>query len=188
MRHLKPWDYKMMPWKNGQGSTLELVIDPPEAGLSGAPFNWRLSIADVAVSGAFSRYPGYERRIMLIDGKGMTLNAGFDGLYELTPFKPVAFSGDWNVTGRLTEGPVRDFNLMFARRKFKGTLETIDIAKALTLSADGGVAAFHLVRGAAKDIAEGDTLIMQHDETVEIAAATEGAIGIIARLQTTTRF
>jgi urease accessory protein UreE len=83
---------------------------------------------------------------------------------------------------------VRDFNLMFARRKFKGSLETIDITKALTLRADGGVAAFHLVRGEAKGIAEGDTLIMQDDETVEIAAATEGAIGILARLHTTTRF
>jgi hypothetical protein len=188
MRHLKPWDYKMMPWKNGQGSTLELVIEPPGAGLSGTPFLWRLSIATVAASGPFSRFPGYDRHIMLIEGNGMTINAGPHGIHELAPLRPVAFSGDWDVTGHLADGPVRDFNLMFARSKFKGSLDVVDLSATRGYCADGGMAALHFIKGGAKGVGEGDTLIMHGDETVTLYSAGADAVGILARLQMTTRF
>jgi hypothetical protein len=184
MRHLKPWDYRMMPWKNGQGSTLELVIDPPEAGLSGTPFLWRLSIATVSASGPFSRFPGYERHIMLIEGNGMTINANMDGLFELVPLKPVVFSGDWHVTGHLTDGPVRDFNLMFARAKLRGTLDVVNLAETQDVSADGGTVAVYFLEGSAEGYGEGDSLILSGDETIRLRSATDKAKLIVARLQT----
>lgn len=44
-------DYRNMPWKNGQGSTLELARSHGE-GLD--DFDWRVSIADVKTAGSFS--------------------------------------------------------------------------------------------------------------------------------------
>jgi environmental stress-induced protein Ves len=53
MRHLKHSDYRRMAWKNGKGTTTEIAVHPANAGLAGAPFEWRVSIADVPESGPF---------------------------------------------------------------------------------------------------------------------------------------
>ena len=50
IKTLRAADYPRMPWKNGGGSTLEIVKDAGK-GLEG--FGWRLSIADIAESGGF---------------------------------------------------------------------------------------------------------------------------------------
>src|SRR6188508_1501701 len=105
MRLLRPGDYRVMPWKNGGGSTTELAIFPADSGLSGSPFVWRVSIADVAADGPFSRFPGYDRHIMVVEGGGMVLDAGADGEIELSEaLVPASFSGDWSVEGRLLRG------------------------------------------------------------------------------------
>lgn len=115
-----------MPWKNGQGTTLEVAREPaPEDG-GGADFLWRLSIAEVAQSGEFSLFPGYDRTITLIEGAGMRL--AFAEAPEKTidrPFVPFDFSGDWHCRCTLLGGPVRDFNLMFDRRRARGGTEAL---------------------------------------------------------------
>jgi len=45
--------FRVMPWKNGLGSTTQFIIHPPEATLNDA-FEWRLSSAAVSASGARS--------------------------------------------------------------------------------------------------------------------------------------
>ena len=59
-----PGDYRLMPWKNGLGTTTEIAIHPAEADLAGQPFDWRVSMADVTTDGEFSRFPGYDRSIL----------------------------------------------------------------------------------------------------------------------------
>src|SRR5688500_2425780 len=44
-RHLTPANYRVMPWKNGQGTTTEIAAFPPGAGLE--TFVWRISMADI---------------------------------------------------------------------------------------------------------------------------------------------
>lgn len=182
MRHLRPWDYKMMPWKNGQGTTMELAIEPPDASLAGAPFLWRLSIADVRASGPFSRYPGYERRIMLIEGNGMTIDAGINGVVELERHCPVHFSGDWQVSGRLKDGPVRDLNLFFDRKRAAGTLEAVHLSARRDIAADGDTVAIHVLQGWVKGYAAGDTLILAGDETMTLEPSPSGAVCAVARI------
>jgi len=58
-------DYRAMAWKNGQGMTREIAREPGDG-----DFLWRLSIAEVAASGDFSLFPGYDRTITLIEGAG----------------------------------------------------------------------------------------------------------------------
>ena len=54
----KPEDFITMPWRNGLGSTIELVKH-----WSGDSFQWRLSMADVTQDGAFSDFSGYDRSL-----------------------------------------------------------------------------------------------------------------------------
>jgi len=140
MKIIRASDIRAMPWKNGGGMTSEIAIYPEDSQVAGS-FLWRASIADVNADGPFSRFPGYDRHIMLIAGGGMTLDLGERGLVDVGErFQPRFFSGDWEVFGRLRAGPVRDFNLMVRRDSATGTLDVQTIknktnfgSKAMTL-------------------------------------------------------
>jgi len=113
---LGPGDYRLMPWKNGLGTTTEIAIHPPGAGLAGQPFDWRVSMAAVTADGEFSRFPGYERSILVAEGAGMELDFDAAPTARLDyPGAMTEFSGDWCTRSRLLDGPVRDFNVMTAR-------------------------------------------------------------------------
>jgi hypothetical protein len=114
-RKLGPGEYREMPWKNGGGSTTELLIEPPGATLAGG-FRWRLSMAAVADSGPFSCFPGIDRTLLLLEGNGLELDYGAHGRACLPgPLEPVSFAGEWTTRGRLLDGPCRDFNIMTNR-------------------------------------------------------------------------
>ena len=73
-RVLSPADYRRMPWKNGGGHTTEIAAEPPGAGT--ASFVWRVSVADIAQDGPFSAFPGIDRTLVLLSGRGMRLGDG----------------------------------------------------------------------------------------------------------------
>jgi uncharacterized protein len=112
LTHYSPADYRRTQWKNGGGTTLELLKAPAPDG-----FLWRISIADVETSGAFSEFPGIDRQIMLIEGNGMALDfSGAAAPVSITePLRPLAFRGEWRTECRLIDGPIKDFNLMVRR-------------------------------------------------------------------------
>lgn len=166
-----------MPWKNGGGVTTEIAIFPEDSGLSGAGFIWRVSIAEVAVDGPFSQFPGIDRHIMTIAGKGMQLEASEHGIIDLSrAFVAREFSGDWDVYGRLIDGPVRDFNLMVAREKARGSLAVDVLSSRTRYVADGSLLLYVLEGDATAEgrvIAEGDTLILAERETITVTPASE---------------
>ncbi|MGH8391549.1 MAG: HutD/Ves family protein, partial [Pseudomonas sp.] len=101
MSSMKVWratDYIRMPWKNGGGSTEEITRDAGE-GLDG--FGWRLSIADIAESGGFSTFAGYQRIITVLQGSGMVLTVDGEEQLGLLPLQPFPFKGDSQVSCRL---------------------------------------------------------------------------------------
>ena len=55
MRILRASDHRVMLWKNGGGSTTEIAVFPPGAGIGA--FDWRVSMASVVGDGAFSAFP-----------------------------------------------------------------------------------------------------------------------------------
>ena len=59
------------PWKNGGGVTRQIAIDPPGSGLD--DFGWRLSTAEVAQDGPFSRFDGVDRQLHILAGEGLDL-------------------------------------------------------------------------------------------------------------------
>ena len=111
MRHLTPADYIRQPWKNGRGTTTELLHlrDPAGATLL------RLSRASVVEDGPFSLFPGIERNLTVLSGPGFRLiGPGLDLRCDL--LAPVAFPGDVEVMASETGGQSsEDFNVMTAR-------------------------------------------------------------------------
>ena len=112
---IRPSAHRVMPWKNGGGSTAEIAIHPPGASVVQG-FDWRLSIATVAGDGPFSAFPRHDRVIILLSGAGMALrfddgeSVGLD-----RPFQPRSFAGDRAASCHLIGGPCQDLNLMIAR-------------------------------------------------------------------------
>jgi uncharacterized protein len=161
MRRLTPADYRRVPWRNGAGTTTELLVEPPGDIAAGGRFHYRVSIADVANDGPFSRFDGYDRHIMLLSGAGMTLDCGvFGGIDLTTPYEPRCFPGDWVVRGSLKNGPVRDFNLIVDRARASSSLGVLDLTVCRPMTfARGTIAVVYVISGTLEGAAEGDTLV-----------------------------
>lgn len=128
-RAVRVWraaDREATPWRNGGGSTYELAVEPPGAGLD--DFAWRVSIAAVETDGPFSRYPGVDRVIMLLRGGPMQLTV--DGAArDLQPLQPFSFAGEADVDCVVGVAS-RDLNLMTRRGLVTGTLDLVTPASA----------------------------------------------------------
>ncbi|SEO92604.1 HutD family protein [Pseudomonas sp. NFACC39-1] len=120
LKVLRAADYPRMPWKNGGGSTEEITRDAG-TGLDG--FGWRLSIADIAESGGFSTFAGYERVISVLQGDGMSLSVDGQVTRPLHPLAPFAFNGESHVHCTLLGGPIRDFNLIYAPQRYRARVQ-----------------------------------------------------------------
>ncbi|MES2745062.1 MAG: HutD family protein [Bdellovibrionota bacterium] len=124
IHHLTNHDYKVMPWKNGGGSTTELAISPPEASVESG-FDWRISLADLDGSGPFSAFPGFDRIITQISGEAMTLRHAGRTAILLARNEPYSFEGEL-ATDCILHGRAQDFNVM-TRRGLAATVECLTI-------------------------------------------------------------
>jgi len=133
------------PWKNGGGTTQEVVCRPVGADL--ASFDWRISIAQIASSGPFSAFAGIDRTIVLLQGEGVQLRAA-DGSIDHAlnrPLAPFAFAGDVALDCRLLGGVSRDFNVMVRRGVLRAQVRVADGAAGRACAPHGLLLA---VRGA----------------------------------------
>ena len=138
IRIVRSHDLVRTAWKNGGGTTAEVAVHPPGADLD--TFDWRLSMADVASDGPFSPFPGIDRTLTLIEGRGLDLV--IDGTVRRlaidTPI--ISFAGESATTGRLVEGPVRDLNVMTRRQRWRHEVcvarsgTTVGVAALLALA------------------------------------------------------
>jgi environmental stress-induced protein Ves len=195
LRHIRSSEYRLMPWKNGLGTTAEIAVDPPGSDVAGG-FRWRLSIASVERSCAFSAFPGYERTIMVIEGRGMEL-----ALPDLTPrridrlYEPFVFPGDRGADCRLIDGPIRDFNLMIDRAQLRAQTRVRTLtAGRRSLALGGTTAIVHCFSGAAEvalaadglhaPLGAGDTAILEtetpRDLRLDLSAAGRCTVVAIA--------
>jgi environmental stress-induced protein Ves len=101
-------------WKNGGGSTRQLLAYPPGASLDS--FAYRVSVAEVDSDGPFSHFAGVDRSLAILEGDGLALMNGaqlFGTLLAGQP--PLAFDGALPLAGLRLGGKVRDFNVMSRR-------------------------------------------------------------------------
>jgi hypothetical protein len=180
LTHLRTADYKRMPWKNGGGMTTEIMAEPgPTSG-----FDWRLSIAEVTLSGPFSDFSGYDRTIMLIEGAGFMLD--FDQAPSKRmdrPFEPFPFAGEWRTDCTLIDGPVRDFNLMAARDRISANPDIVRPTPHVSIPASKTLI-LHALRGnvvvRSEKLTAGDTLRIDSAEMpVEVTGDSAAVIAAI---------
>jgi environmental stress-induced protein Ves len=121
-RIIRAADCPEIPWKNGGGTTREIAIFPPGAGID--DFLWRLSMARVEKAGAFSPFTGVDRVLAVLDGtlrlSGPTLDARLD-----SGSTPLAFDGGAPVIGEPLAGPVVDLNAMARRGRYRVAMQRL---------------------------------------------------------------
>ncbi|MFC4161340.1 HutD/Ves family protein [Chitinimonas lacunae] len=185
-----PADYQTMPWKNGGGSTLELLRQPYPG--DPARFLYRVSIATVAADGPFSHFPGVERWLMLLEGAGMELALSDGRTLELDrPLHPLRFAGELEVVGELFKGPIRDFNLMVDRNGCAAELEVVRLGASesqyevvddclLLYLLEGGLTLRQA--GQEHDLAPQQLLRIEGAGAWKLLAAGQGAVAVVMRL------
>ena len=100
------------PWKNGGGITHEAIRVPP----TGDVFLWRVSVAQIDSSGPFSDFSGYDRKMVLLQGRGIALEFGSGDKCALRNMGDwVEFDGAMSTRCELLDGPCVDLNLMVSK-------------------------------------------------------------------------
>ncbi len=114
--------------------TCEIMRFPQDSSLES--FDWRVSVATVQQGGAFSLFPGIDRSLAILEGKGIALDIG-GALQQLTPRDPVLrFDGAADVHSTLVDGDIVDFNVMTRRTAYTHTLERLAVTGQTALPCD----------------------------------------------------
>lgn len=168
-RLLRADTHRVEPWRNGGGVTREIASEA-----EGGAFAWRLSLAAMTADGPFSRFPGVDRMLSVVDGAGIALACGKEP--EQTSLRggpPLAFPGDAATTARLLDGPVTILNLMSLRGRWTQRLAA---ARALEPAPIPGDRAFLVcIAGPATIRLGGDATTLARSDVVELDPA-QGAV------------
>lgn len=170
------------PWKNGGGETREIAAFPPGAGFD--DFDWRLSIATIAEDGAFSAFPGIDRRLILLAGNGVALQLDDGAEHVLQAGDLLAFAGEQAVRSRLLDGSVQDLNVMLRRGRMTARIDRVTLQGTARLDAGEGGGAVVLRNGRAHladgtPLAPRDTILCDPGEAGEIMLTGEAELVLI---------
>ena len=122
IRHLKTNDFKVMPWANGRGQTVEMWREERDGALL-----WRLSRAAVVEDGDFSLFPGLDRNLTVIEGPGFELVGQRRTVARL--LQPVEFAGDVAIRAEGVSAPCEDFNVMVRRGAIRAEVRVSDVGR-----------------------------------------------------------
>jgi environmental stress-induced protein Ves len=137
MRILRAVDYRVMPWKNGGGTTTEMAVSPDGAGLD--EFDWRMSMARVEGSGPFSSFAGIDRTLSVLEGEGIVLDVAGQPAARLTPASaPFSFAADLPTSAALIAGPITDLNVMTRRGRVLHSVERLAISRPVEIAPRAG--------------------------------------------------
>ena len=173
-RLVRSRDLVRVPWKNGGGTTAEVAVHPPGAALDG--FDWRISMADVASDGPFSRFPGIDRTLVLAEGRALTLTLEGRSHRLAEPGDLLAFPGEADTVATLGYGAIRDVNIMSRRGRFshrvtllsagmvrsdwaRATVVAVVALQPMIATLDGAVCRLETLAGVLSDAAPGDLAV-----------------------------
>jgi uncharacterized protein len=113
MHQVQLRDVAPQAWRNGGGSTRELLAWPPTTN----PHDWqlRVSVATIAHSGAFSSFADITRWFVVLQGPGVRLDLPSGPRALVCGDAPLQFDGEAAPHCHLLDGPTLDLNFM-ARR------------------------------------------------------------------------
>ncbi len=186
LRILRASSYVSTAWKNGGGLTelVAIAADEPPA--------WRVSIASIERDGPFSDFSGYDRTIVSLSGNGPTLAFASGDERALVTLSPFAFRGEAQVVARLSDGPVRDFNVMTLRATRTHRATTIGFGENGVPIDAGDVCGFLYVANGTVAIDDltaetGDTFRLDAGACTVARSIAGPATAILVRISTATR-
>jgi environmental stress-induced protein Ves len=166
-------DVAPTPWRNGGGVTRELLAWP-----NASDWIWRMSVAEVASSGPFSRFDGVQRWFAVLAGAGVRLEVAGQLLTLTCRSAPFCFDGAEPVACDLIDGATQDFNLMVRSGSASARMERVSGLRCFDLSATVIVAAYAGGTGAT---AVFDNIAL--DIPANCLAWRSGAAGAAVRLE-----
>ena len=182
LRILRNTDYPSRPWKNGGGTTRDILVSP--AGASLEDFDWRLSLAQVDRDGPFSRFDRVDRTLVLLSG-AMTLHEPERSIV-LVRDEPVEFPGERAIDATLDGDSTLDFNVMTRRGRASHTVrrEIFGTRTDVACTYGSTIILFALQSGLS---VEGESLDI-HDtavidaQTAAVTASAERAAALVIRI------
>ena len=162
-----------VPWKNGGGVTRQIAIFPPGSDMNG--FDWRISTAEVAQDGPFSRFEGIDRRLYILDGAGLELRFGGGTRSTLRPADHLDFAGEAEVHGALLRGPVTDLNIMVRRDRLRACFAQVAVDGAQIIDLPSATAALFVLDGSIL-LGDGASLTANRHDTVLFGASPPARI------------
>jgi environmental stress-induced protein Ves len=170
------------PWRNGAGTTREIA----SGGQGIGDFDWRLSLADVDRSGAFSLFPGARRILTVIQGEEIVLTLeGRD--QRVRQGQPFHFPGGASVTARLPAGAVRVLNVVTSPEVVRAEVSVLELVEGQYRDLPADRFAVVVSGRAALYTGSGETPLLLHD-TVRGAGFGKAALtggGVIAEVRLT---
>ncbi|MGA8513930.1 MAG: HutD family protein [Burkholderiaceae bacterium] len=100
-------DVPPQPWRNGGGSTRELLAWP-----TAQDWQVRISLADIVQDGAFSAFPDVQRWFGVVQGAGVELRFAGKQVTQTLASEALHFDGATAPFCRLLDGATQDMNLM----------------------------------------------------------------------------
>ncbi|MGB0799790.1 MAG: HutD family protein [Planktomarina sp.] len=110
--HIARSDFHTKPWKNGKGTTHDILMLPD--GCDHTSFDLRFALSPIIEAGVFSTFPGADRVITLVEGQGLDLR--FETHCEhLMPLQCLHFDTGLAPIGTPSQGGVAVINVMAKR-------------------------------------------------------------------------
>ncbi len=179
MQLIEPTQWSPQPWRNGAGTTHELVRWP-----EAEPFAIRISVADLTAPAPFSRFAGYQRWLVLLEGGPVTLAIAGAPVVLASPGDEVTFAGAAEVAAPAVTGASRDLNFIVSAA-LAARVEVVR-GPATRVVAGAAVAAF-TIAGEVTVTSAGDTaLLARHacawatDAELTIAAAADAVMAVVS--------
>lgn len=180
MRLIRAADCRTMPWKNGQGSTMEIAVSPADAGLD--EFDWRVSMATVKADGPFSMFADIDRTLSVLQGCGLRLAVADRAAQVLTSASaPYAFRGDVAASASLVDGPITDLNVMSRRGRLRHAVTRRQASSRLSLKSAADNALLFCASGAADVTAPGGSASLGAGDCLLAAARSDATWTVVPR-------
>ena len=182
---LKSENYREGRWLNGLGLSWDIAAAPHNA--SAQDFDWRMALARIDSSVAFSCYPNVDRIFTLIEGHGLELVFDDRKILKVDRrFVPHEFAGDVKTACVVNDGPCRALNLFIRRAAWNASVrvltakDNLNIASAQTTLTFALRGPFKLVAGGILNC--GDTLYLSPGDIAELEPQSKDALLYVASL------
>jgi environmental stress-induced protein Ves len=138
MKRFALQDVPSEQWKNGGGTTRTIA----SRGEPDAPFDWRVSVAEIAEDGPFSIFAGVDRTAVVLENGPLRLtDVPALGQLKKTAFvgqslSPLHFRGEARLFAHIGETPVLCLNVMTRRASTLATVNVISSSRTVPVEPD----------------------------------------------------